>query len=267
MLLFLLALADSNASRLLLVRHGETNFNADGRLQGRLESELTENGHAQAAKLGEWIAKEEAEKITAVFVSPKKRTRDTLSEIISKNPNLPEAEVRDDLREIELTVWEGQYKADIASGPDAERWAQWKEHPDGFQFSEDGHSPLGDLTDRAREEWSELVFATPKGSTSLVVAHGAFNRVFLLTALGLPVDDFGFRDEAKWFEFQNCACVELKWQPGAGHATAWRMRYPYESVWQTREQELARRDKALPHRSERGNRMHDHKIFGKKDEL
>ena len=162
-------------------------------------------------------------------------------------------------------MWEGQYRSDIMNGPDGERWARWKAHPDGFRFSEDGHSPLGDLRNRALDEWSELVFATPKGSTTLVVAHGAFNRAFLLTALGLPVDDFGFRDEAKWFEFDNCALVELKWQPGSGRATAWRKRYPYESVWVTREQELERREQALPHRSVRGNVMNDHKIFGRKE--
>ena len=36
----------------------------------------------------------------------------------------------------------------------------------------------------------------------MVVAHGAFNQVFVLTALGLPVDDFGFHDNH--FAFQNC---------------------------------------------------------------
>ena len=234
----------TSSCRLLLVRHGETNFNFDGRLQGRLESELTENGHSQATKLGEWLAIAESASIDRVFVSPRKRTQQTLARIADEHPTLPHATSRADLREIELTVWEGQFKS-VPQQSDAERWARWKAHPNGFVFEEDGHSPLGDVKRRASEEWRALVSATSVGSTSLIVAHGAFNRVFLLTALGLPVDDFGFRDVHKWFEFENCALVELLWTPGAEHASAWRRRYPAEGEWMTREQELERRARSL----------------------
>ena len=85
--------------------------------------------------------------------------------------------------------------------------------------------------------------ATPPESTSLVVAHGAFNRVFMLTALGLPVDGHGFQDPH--FEFENCAMVELQWPEGATHASAWRKRYPTaDAKWTTREEEAERRRKA-----------------------
>lgn len=236
------AAAASTNSRILLVRHGETNFNAAGRLQGRLESELTDKGHAQAKKLGAWMA--EHISIDRTYVSPRKRTRQTLGNVnvafhAKSSEVLPVAEVRAGLREIELTVWEGQLKEDLKNRDDVERWAQWKATPSAFIFEEDGHAPLMDLFRRASEEWTFLRESTPPGSTSLVVAHGAFNRAFMLAALGLPLDDHGFQDDR--FSFENCALVELQWPPGASHATAWRKRYPAQSEWITREQELERR--------------------------
>ena len=227
--------------RLLLVRHGQTDFNADGRLQGRLESQLTTEGHDQTTRLGEWMATAESSSIDRVYVSPRKRTLQTLGNIESKHAALPPAESRFGLREIELTMWEGQYKSDVrdANGnSDLARWARWKEDPDTFFFEEDGHSPLDDVKRRAAEEWAFLLSATPPSTTSLVVAHGAFNRVFMLIALGLPVDGRGFRDDQ--FAFDNAATVELQWRAGAAHASAWRKRYPLESEWITREQELER---------------------------
>lgn len=238
----LASVAADPGSRLLLVRHGETNFNSDGRLQGRLESELTAKGHEQASALGQWLTSAEAASVDRVFVSPKKRTRQTLAGIESHATSLPAAEVRPGAREIELTIWEGQYKMnlkDADGNDDSARWAQWNAHPASFVFDEDGHAPLVDLKSRAKAEWLHYVAATPAESTSLVVAHGAFNRVFLMTALGLPVDDFGFND--KHFEFENCALIELSWTAGATHASAWRKRYPSASEWRTRDEEVQRR--------------------------
>ena len=100
------AAASAPAScRLLLARHGETNYNAAGRIQGRLESELTQTGLEQAEKLGAWVdASSEALAVDRVFVSPKRRTRQTLAGIESaQRAPLPAAEVRPGLREIELT--------------------------------------------------------------------------------------------------------------------------------------------------------------------
>ena len=231
--------------KLLLVRHGETNFNAEGRLQGRLESELTEKGNEQATLMGEWLSRADGvNSVTKTFVSPRLRTRQTLSNIEAAckgRISLPPAIVRPGLREIELTVWEGQHRADLrtASGQvDSERWAQWQTHPDGFRFEEDGHAPLDDLKRRARSEWDALVDSTLPATTSLVVAHGAFNKVFMLLAFGLPVDDSSFRDDH--FAFDNCATIELRWRVGDRLASAWRKRYPAESRWFSREEEVER---------------------------
>ena len=228
--------AEAAICRLLLCRHGETTFNVAGRCNGPLESELTDVGLGQADELGMWLAAAELP-ADRVFVSPLLRTRQTLAAIEAHAPRLPEATVRPGLREIEMTQWDGQLFADLRSS-DAERYAEWQARPSSFIFAEDGHSPLGDLQCRAAEEWEHVVSQTPAGSTSLVVAHGAYNRAFTLTALGLPVDDVGFRDDH--FAFANCGTVELRWPAGAVQAAEWRKRWPQEGAWTSREEEVWR---------------------------
>ena len=98
------------AQRFLIARHGETNFNAEGRIQGTLDtSVLTARGVRQAEELGCYIADEELERIAKVWVSPMTRARQTLACIEEAcGTLLPEAVERDDLREIELHTWEGK---------------------------------------------------------------------------------------------------------------------------------------------------------------
>jgi hypothetical protein len=63
------AVADVQHARVILVRHGETNYNAEGRIQGRLESVLTAKGQGHAAALGEWLADNEPSSSTREGVS------------------------------------------------------------------------------------------------------------------------------------------------------------------------------------------------------
>lgn len=263
---------------LLVVRHGETNYNAEGRIQGTLDSVLTERGEQQARRLGRWLSTHEPN-LGRVVVSPKKRTRQTLAAITAEHPMLSSAqvpvEVRPGLREIELTAWEGKKRADIASSAnsetavqdaDGERWKRWKTDPMSFIFEEDGHAPLQCLWQRADNEWTSLrekaaavidsqvannnaarqEFLAP----TLVVAHGAFNRALLGQALGLPM--VTWRDEKEHFIFDNCECVEFEWcyTPGfpplddGMFATRWRRRYPRETSWMSRREEAERAAKS-----------------------
>lgn len=265
--------------RFLIVRHGETDYNADGRVQGTLESQLTRRGREQASDLGRWLARNEPS-IGRVAVSPKRRTMETLAGISAEHPALSSKEaaavpidVRPGLREIELTVWEGRKRCDITaaaaataemSDADGARWDRWKVDPMSFIFEEDGHAPLRCLWERAGVEWQDLrdeaksVANARKLDTAkigespaefpptLVVAHGAFNRALMLQSLGLQM--VGWRDDKEHFIFENCECVELEWWPSFGSdvdsrssfAVRWRRRYPHESKWITRDEEMRR---------------------------
>ncbi|MBX2878791.1 MAG: histidine phosphatase family protein, partial [Granulosicoccus sp.] len=84
-----------------LVRHGETDWNREGRCQGQSESQLNETGRAQAAAMQEQIRELNP---TAIYVSSAVRTRQT-ADLLTALIDVPHQH-RDDLREIHLGPWE-----------------------------------------------------------------------------------------------------------------------------------------------------------------
>ena len=87
---------------LLLVRHGETDWNADGRLQGHTDRPLSDFGRRQARQLADELADEELE---AIYASDLARARET-AEVLGERLGL--ATVLDaDLREKDWGTWEG----------------------------------------------------------------------------------------------------------------------------------------------------------------
>lgn len=151
-----------------------------------------------------------------------------------------------------------------------------------FAFEEDGHAPLQCLWQRAGAEWQHVREEAAKMAAdghgqplshghgqppppTLVVAHGAFNRALLGQALGLPM--VGWRDDKEHFLFGNCECIELEWrcpvapskvEVGASPAldeahlaSRWRRRYPHESPWLTRAEEVERYAALRPTAEER----------------
>ena len=218
-----------NAQRFLIARHGETNFNAEGRIQGTLDtSVLTARGVRQAEELGCYIAEEELVRIAKVWVSPMTRARQTLACIEEAcGTLLPEAVVRDDLREIELHTWEGKLKSEVMDTG----WARWKADPASFVM-DDGARPLPALWARAVGNWAALRRDAP--GCSLVVSHGALGRCMVAAALGGTMDTF--RDPR--FQFDNCELVEVAWAPGAATAACWRRLHRARTAWEAAEDAL-----------------------------
>ena len=87
---------------LLLVRHGETDWNADGRLQGHTDRPLSEFGRRQARQLAEELADEE---LDAIYASDLSRARET-AEIVGARLGLA-VDLDPDLREKDWGSWEG----------------------------------------------------------------------------------------------------------------------------------------------------------------
>jgi len=87
---------------LLLVRHGETDWNADGRLQGQTDRPLTEFGRRQARQLAEELG---GERLDAIYSSDLSRARET-AEIVGERLGLPVG-LDADLREKDWGNWEG----------------------------------------------------------------------------------------------------------------------------------------------------------------
>jgi probable phosphoglycerate mutase len=166
---------------LLIVRHGETTWNREGRYQGRTDVPLSDEGEAQAHALGKRLA---GLPITIALTSPLARTRRTAEAVLGDRKVALEAEAA--LIEISHGKWEGQLASDIEHSH-AEMFGTWRTRPDRHVPAGPDAETLGDVEERA---WPVLVRTCARlgaDETALIVAHDAVNRVLLCRVLGLPL--------------------------------------------------------------------------------
>ena len=172
-----------NGSRLLLVRHGETEWNRQKRFQGQIDVPLNNNGHAQARRASEFLA---TVKIDKAFSSPMLRPKDTALEILSKHPSI-KLELFDELKEISHGLWEGKFEHEI----EAEFAGQldiWQSQPETVQMPEGEN--LQQVWDRIAIIWQKIVESVPAGETALVVAHDAVNKAILCLLFDFTPEQF-----------------------------------------------------------------------------
>ena len=164
----------------LLIRHGETDFNSEGRLQGNMPVPLNDVGRRQAQALGCYLR---GQHIDALWTSPIKRSLETAT-IINSYLKLP---LKEDsrLREIEFGIFEGYtYEEAKSRYPDAV--ADWDTSYLAYQVPE-GESRQ-DVQLRMRDVWDE-VMASSAGSTVALVTHGSAIALFLRAMFAHPPDE------------------------------------------------------------------------------
>ena len=167
--------------RILLARHGETPWNAEGRYQGRVDIPLSEVGIAQASALGRRLRDFHIDRAIA---SPLSRARRT-AELALGEARASQLMFDEDFKEIAHGSWEGLLTSEIEAR-DPERLRAWREAPDSVQMPDGGESVL-QVQARA---WPALVRACSGlgvDKTLLIVAHDAVNRVLLCRILGIPL--------------------------------------------------------------------------------
>jgi len=167
---------------LYMLRHGETAWNLDRRMQGSKDSTLTARGRAQAAAMGRALAAELARDSgpTIFLRSPLGRTAETAS-IIGRELGLDPLHWRVDPRLAELRYghWEGSTWAEIeVHHPDA--MARWRADPEGF--CPPGGETHFDLRRRSAEALAEIIAS---GTRTVVVSHGVSGAVMRGLNLGL----------------------------------------------------------------------------------
>jgi broad specificity phosphatase PhoE len=164
---------------LYLVRHGETEWNRQRRMQGRLDSRLTSEGRAHARMHGELLARETVEHM---LVSPLGRTRETAA-LILEGCEIP---VTYDARLVErhCGAWEGLTIDEIAARY-PEEWAARSLDP--FHHRPPAGENLPDMLERIAPLASTL--GTLPVRKLAVVSHGISGRVLLTHFLGLKPSD------------------------------------------------------------------------------
>lgn len=175
--------------RVLLCRHGETDWNRDHRLQGHSDIPLAASGRRQAATTGAFVR---AQRPQLGHVSSLIRTHQTYDQFDLGAAGLGDApQVWDELREQNLGVWEGAYAAEVRDAS-PEDFAAWR----SGGFTPEGGETQQALAERMGRAFCEIVRQTaavaPTPSpdlgfevrTAVAVSHGAALRV-LFESMGL----------------------------------------------------------------------------------
>ncbi len=175
-------------TRVIIVRHGQSSYNAQKLIQGRSdESVVTEKGRQDAEKVGNTLS---SLPIDAIYCSPLQRAK-TTAEIIQncfKSP--PTLSPDEQLREVDLPLWEKLHKDKVAQQfPEA--YQCWKQRPHEFKMvlstpeGEKDHFPVLSLYEQAQEFWKKLL-NEHTNKTILIVAHNGINRCLIMSAIGVP---------------------------------------------------------------------------------
>ncbi len=166
-------------TRILAVRHGETAWNVDTRIQGQLDIPLNDTGRWQAVRVGAALA---GEAIDAIYASDLVRAADTAA-AIARTTGLP---VHHDagLRERRFGLFQGRTVAEIeAIHPELVR--RWKSRePD---FEPEGAESLRTFFQRSVDTAHRLAAAHP-GGTVVLVAHGGVLDCLYRAACGMPIE-------------------------------------------------------------------------------
>ncbi len=162
--------------RLVLARHGQTTWNAEGRFQGQADPPLDATGQAQAERLAAEVL---ALRPDVLVSSDLVRACQTAA-MVSRACGLEVALDRG-LREIDLGLWEGLHRRQ-AEERFPEEYRQWSQ---GEDVRRGGGETEGEAGARAAASISRIIAATPDGSTAVVVAHG----LVLRRAMGLLAEE------------------------------------------------------------------------------
>lgn len=185
--------------RLFLVRHGESTYNAEGRIQGQQDAPLSERGRQQAERIGERLR---SYQFDACYASDLSRAADTARAIMRHHTEVP-FEFTMLLREIKFGIFEGRIMPEIEE-MFPEEYAQWME--DRRTFVPPGAESGADLSERAGRALHWLQERGHDG-TVLVVAHGAILNAFLGRFLHLGSEG------RHRFHFDNTALAVVEDEP------------------------------------------------------
>lgn len=176
-----------------LVRHGETEFNRERRLQGHVDSPLTELGRRQAEAVGAQLASLiGAEPGWRILASPLGRTRRT-AEIIAARIGVAEIEIEPRLIELSWGEWDGRLRAELAAACPAFGRSNWAFHaPTGESYA---------AMCRRLSDW--LAELPPERQRRIIaVSHGVTGRVLRGVYAGLPMETLMTHDAPQDAAFQ-----------------------------------------------------------------
>jgi phosphoserine phosphatase len=166
---------------LIIVRHGETAWNAEDRFRGRVNIELSEKGLRQVELLAEYLS---SKKIDAIYCSPLRRAVQTAESIGRRQNLIPQPTEK--LTDLDFGDWEGVSRQEVKTRY-KELYERWLERPDLAQVP--GGESLEDARKRSVSAVDEIMAKHTSGSVA-IITHRAVTKVLICALLGLDDSHF-----------------------------------------------------------------------------
>ncbi len=214
--------------RLLLLRHGQTEYNATSRMQGQLDTDLSDLGRAQAVAAAEVLAKRQP---LVIVSSDLRRALDTAT-TLGDQAGMP-VSVDERLRETHLGDWQGLTHQEVDAVAPGARLA-WRE--DARWAPHNGESRV-DVANRSLPVVIEQLRNLPEWGVDevdrpvVLVAHGGLIAALTAALLDLPVDNWpvlGGMGNASWVQLSGHTAVggdpasfdDIRWRLDVWNASA-----------------------------------------------
>ena len=151
--------------QLVLIRHGETTWNAERRIQGHGGGGLSDRGRAQATATADWLAETYPDAV--VYCSDLQRCVETAQPLLASLGR--EATYTARLRERDFGAWTGLLAEEVADQDEA-RFARWRDGED--VLAEIGGEPTSALAARVVSALEDIAAGLDEGATAICVTHG-----------------------------------------------------------------------------------------------
>ena len=201
------------STRVIILRHGQSNYNSQGRIQGRSDlSVLTDRGQGDARMTGTAF---KGLVFDAAYCSPLQRAHQTATTVLTELGQQDCLQTDDRLLEIDLPLWETMLNQEVREKY-TEQYQAWKERPHELKMllpqakgNPQEFFPVLALYAQATTFWQGIL-PQHQGQTILIVAHNGINRALISTALGIPARLYHSIQQS------NCGVTVLNFSGGWG---------------------------------------------------
>ncbi len=211
--------------RLVMLRHGQTEYNAGSRMQGQLDTDLTDLGRDQAVAAAEVLAKRQP---LLIVSSDLRRALDTATALGERTGLCVPTDER--LRETHLGDWQGMTHLEVDAVAPGARMV-WR---DDARWAPHGGESRVDVAQRSLPLVAELVATQGEWGRDepdrpvVLVAHGGLIAALTGAVLGLPVDNWpilGGMGNASWVQLSghseaDAAFDDIRWRLDVWNASA-----------------------------------------------
>jgi broad specificity phosphatase PhoE len=210
---------------LVMLRHGQTEYNAGSRMQGQVDTDLSDLGREQAAAAAEVLAKRQP---LTIVSSDLRRALDT-AVVLGERSGLPVL-VDTRLRETHLGDWQGLTHLEVDAAAPGARLA-WRENA---RWAPHGGESRVDVAARSMPLVAELITEQSEWGVDepdrpvVLVAHGGLIAALTAALLGIPVDNWpilGGMGNASWVQLSghgepDAAPEDVRWRLDVWNASA-----------------------------------------------